>query len=202
MQILIGLLTVVLVLNSAFLILLILIQLPKKEAGAGAAFGGGAMQDMFGAQHGNVLTTATKYSASLFLVLALGLSWMNKGAKDGAIKGIEEQLKEEGKAPVKVEETPKTDAADAAAAVSNVVVEATSEAAKMAEETAGDAAEATKEAASKTADQTTSTLETVITAVSNAATSTVEGAANEANDAVKKAADALKKEIAPEAPKQ
>ena len=36
MNLLIGLLTVVLVLDCLFLILLILIQLPKKEAGAGS----------------------------------------------------------------------------------------------------------------------------------------------------------------------
>ena len=37
-----GILTVLLVLNCALLILLVLIQLPKKDAGAGLAFGGGA----------------------------------------------------------------------------------------------------------------------------------------------------------------
>ena len=37
-----GLLTAVLVLDSLLLILLILVQLPKKEAGVGQAFGGGA----------------------------------------------------------------------------------------------------------------------------------------------------------------
>ena len=38
----IGLLTVVLVLDCTLLILLVLIQLPKKDAGAGIAFGGAA----------------------------------------------------------------------------------------------------------------------------------------------------------------
>jgi len=67
----IGLLTFVMVLNCAVLILLVLMQLPKKDAGAGLAFGGGATDALFGAGSGNVLTKATKYSASIFFVLAL-----------------------------------------------------------------------------------------------------------------------------------
>ena len=42
MVFLIGLLTFVMVLDCVILILLVLIQLPKKEAGAGLAFGGAA----------------------------------------------------------------------------------------------------------------------------------------------------------------
>ena len=56
MSFLIGLLTVVLVLTCIVLILLVLIQLPKKEAGAGLAFGGAATDALFGAGSGNVLT--------------------------------------------------------------------------------------------------------------------------------------------------
>ena len=41
MGFLIGLFTVVMVLDCAVLIFLVLIQLPKKDAGAGLAFGGG-----------------------------------------------------------------------------------------------------------------------------------------------------------------
>ena len=49
MSILITLLTTVLVLNCFFLVLLILIQLPKKESGSGLAFGGGALDMALGA---------------------------------------------------------------------------------------------------------------------------------------------------------
>ena len=42
MSVFIGLLTVAFVLDCVLLILLVLIQLPKKEAGAGVAFGGAA----------------------------------------------------------------------------------------------------------------------------------------------------------------
>jgi len=60
MGFLIGLLTVVMVLDCLVLILLVLIQLPKKEAGMGLAFGGAATDALFGAGSGNVLTKITK----------------------------------------------------------------------------------------------------------------------------------------------
>src|SRR6185436_3727990 len=74
MSFLIGLLTVVLVLNCALLILLVLIQLPKKDAGAGLAFGGAATDALFGAGTGNVLTKVTKYATVSFFVLAMILA--------------------------------------------------------------------------------------------------------------------------------
>lgn len=70
----IGLLTAILFLDSLFLILLILIQLPKKEAGIGQAFGGAATDALFGSGSGNMLTNLTKYAATIFFVLAFGLS--------------------------------------------------------------------------------------------------------------------------------
>lgn len=76
MDLLIGLLTFVLVLNCTLLILLILIQLPKKDAGAGLAFGGGTSDALFGAGTGNVLTKITRHATTFFLVLALALSVM------------------------------------------------------------------------------------------------------------------------------
>ena len=71
MSFLIGMLTVVLVLDCVLLILLVLIQLPKKEAGAGVAFGGAATDALFGAGTGNVLTKVTKYATVAFFVLAV-----------------------------------------------------------------------------------------------------------------------------------
>jgi preprotein translocase subunit SecG len=76
MGFLIGLLTVVMVLDCLVLILLVLIQLPKKEAGMGLAFGGAATDALFGAGSGNVLTKITKYAATLFFVLSVVLSMM------------------------------------------------------------------------------------------------------------------------------
>jgi len=71
-----GILAFVLVVNCLLLILLILIQLPKKDAGAGLAFGGGAADALFGAGSGNVLTKVTKYATVTFFILALFLGYM------------------------------------------------------------------------------------------------------------------------------
>jgi preprotein translocase subunit SecG len=78
MSFLIGLLTFVLVLICLAVILLVLIQLPKKEAGVGVAFGGGATDALFGAGSGTVLTKATKYAAIAFFGLALLVGMLQK----------------------------------------------------------------------------------------------------------------------------
>ncbi|MBU6410306.1 MAG: preprotein translocase subunit SecG [Verrucomicrobia bacterium] len=70
-----GILTVLLVLDSALLILLVLIQLPKKDAGIGLAFGSGAADALFGAGSGNALTKVTKYATGIFFVLSLLLGF-------------------------------------------------------------------------------------------------------------------------------
>lgn len=72
----IGLLTLVMVLDCIVLVFLVLIQLPKKEAGAGLAFGGSASDALFGAGSGNVLTKITKYAAIIFFVMAIVLSML------------------------------------------------------------------------------------------------------------------------------
>lgn len=77
MGILIGLLTFLLVLDCLFLMLLILIQLPKKEAGLGTAFGSSTTDALFGAGTGTALTKLTRYAASGFLLIALTLSVMH-----------------------------------------------------------------------------------------------------------------------------
>ncbi len=94
-----GLLTAVLVLDSLLLILLILVQLPKKEAGVGQAFGGGATDALFGAGSGNALTKLTKYAAGIFLSLCLVLYVMG-GAARKAGSSVREELKKAGAASV------------------------------------------------------------------------------------------------------
>ena len=71
MSFFIGVLTFFLVVNCLVLILLVLVQLPKKDAGAGLAFGGGAADALFGAGSGNALTKITKYATVVFFALAL-----------------------------------------------------------------------------------------------------------------------------------
>lgn len=83
MILLIVFLTFLLVVNCLLLMLLVLIQLPKKEAGAGIAFGGGATDALFGSGSGNALTKMTKYSAAVFVGMSLLLSLLNANrAKD------------------------------------------------------------------------------------------------------------------------
>src|SRR5690242_18634286 len=92
MSLLIGFLTFLLVMNCLLLILLILIQLPKKEAGAGIAFGGGATDALFGAGSGNALTKITKYSASIFVGMAVLLSVLHMQAyRQGSLR-LEREL--------------------------------------------------------------------------------------------------------------
>jgi preprotein translocase subunit SecG len=74
MTIIIWLFTFLLILDCLVLMLLVLIQLPKKEAGMGQAFGGGATDALFGAGSGSALTKMTKYTAIAFFVLTLLIS--------------------------------------------------------------------------------------------------------------------------------
>jgi preprotein translocase subunit SecG len=95
MAFIIGLLTFVLVLVCAALILLVLIQLPKKEAGMGVAFGGGATDALFGAGSGTVLTKATKYSAIAFFVLALVVGILQNHFNSKRISAFEQELQKQ-----------------------------------------------------------------------------------------------------------
>lgn len=76
MQLAINLLTLVLVVVALFLGLLILLQLPKKEAGITAAFGAESTAAIFGAQSGTALTKLTRYAATGFLSLCLVIAIM------------------------------------------------------------------------------------------------------------------------------
>jgi preprotein translocase subunit SecG len=89
---LIAFLTLVLVVNSLFLILLVLIQLPKKEAGAGLAFGSGATDALFGAGSGNALTKLTKYAATTFLGLSLVLGLLNARTAHASGSSVRQKL--------------------------------------------------------------------------------------------------------------
>src|SRR5215831_18844812 len=97
MSIVIGLLTFVMVVTCLLLILLVLIQLPKKEASAGLAFGGGATDALFGAGSGNVLTKITKYAAGIFFGLALLIGILQKGGTGTST--FEKYLNQPGRAP-------------------------------------------------------------------------------------------------------
>ena len=83
----IYLLTAALVLDCLFLVLLVLVQLPKKEAGMGQAFGGAATDALFGAGSGNALTKLTKWGAGIFFVLAIALTVMGTYKTTGTNTG-------------------------------------------------------------------------------------------------------------------
>ena len=71
MNLLIAIFTFVLILTSLAMVLLVLMQKAKNDGGMGAALGGGAAEATFGADTGNVLTTATIRAAVVFFVLSL-----------------------------------------------------------------------------------------------------------------------------------
>jgi preprotein translocase subunit SecG len=103
MSFVIGLLTFILVLICIALVLLVLIQLPKKEAGIGVAFGGGATDALFGAGSGTVLTKATKYAATAFFVLAVIVGMMqsrlNKQRTSEFQRAVEQQSSQPAHTP-------------------------------------------------------------------------------------------------------
>lgn len=77
MNFLIGLLTVVLVLTSLFLVLIVLMQRAKSDGGMGAAMGGAATESAFGADTTNVLSNATIKAAIVFFVVSFTLYVLN-----------------------------------------------------------------------------------------------------------------------------
>ncbi len=76
MSIVITLLTVFLVMVSLLLVLVTLMQRPKQE-GLGAAFGGGMMNDTFGAQTTDVLQKGTVWLTVAFFGTAILLTVLN-----------------------------------------------------------------------------------------------------------------------------
>ena len=105
LPIFIKVLLVIHVLVSLLIILLVLMQRPKNE-GLGAAFGGGATDQLFGAQTTNVLQTITRWLGGIFFALTLLLSilYVKQG---GGHSPIQDKLT----APVVIPQPP-TPAAD------------------------------------------------------------------------------------------
>ena len=95
----IGLLTFIMVLDCLALVLLVLVQLPKKEAGAGLAFGGAATDALFGAGSGNVLTKITKYAAIVFFVLAVLLGALQSRFQSHTSSEFQRRLEQPSRPP-------------------------------------------------------------------------------------------------------
>jgi protein translocase SecG subunit len=105
-----GVLTFLLIVNCGILVLLILVQLPKKDAGAGLAFGGGTADALFGAGSGNALTKITKWATVAFILLAVILgsleTRMSHGNQSEFENGVEQQ--QQMQAPAMPEVAPQT----------------------------------------------------------------------------------------------
>ena len=99
MSFIIGILTFLVIINCFVLILLVLVQLPKKDAGAGLAFGGGAADALFGAGSGNALTKITKWAIVIFLLLAVVLGStmvrVHTGNQSAFEQGVESQQQQQ-----------------------------------------------------------------------------------------------------------
>jgi preprotein translocase subunit SecG len=125
---LIIVLSVVMVLDCTVLVLLVLMQLPKKEAGAGLAFGGAATDALFGAGSGNFLTKTTKWTAGIFFVLALTLSLLQSYRAHQPGSDFLQRVKEQQSAqpaiaaPPTGTPAPATQPAASAASASNVIM--------------------------------------------------------------------------------
>ena len=100
MAFIIGILTFIMVLDCLVLVLLVLIQLPKKEAGAGLAFGGGASDALFGAGSGTVLTKITRWAATGFFILAVGLGILQKNFHGRSASTFQTLMAKPGQPPV------------------------------------------------------------------------------------------------------
>src|SRR5438067_2098567 len=111
----VGILSVFLVVACLLLILLVLIQLPKKEAGMGQAFGGGATDALFGAGSGTALTKMTKYTTVIFFILTLML-WVLKAQEvKHSRTRLEKTMQELGQTDHTLPPTPPPPAATAPA---------------------------------------------------------------------------------------
>jgi preprotein translocase subunit SecG len=96
MAFVIVLFTLAMVLDAVILVLLVLIQLPKKEAGGVLAFGASGADALFGAGSGTMLTKITKYAATAFFILAIVLSLLQSAYHNRHISAFGSTL---GKTP-------------------------------------------------------------------------------------------------------
>lgn len=124
MAFIIGLLTFIMVLDCLVLIFLVLIQLPKKEAGAGLAFGGAATDALFGAGSGTVLTKVTKYAAGIFFALAFVLAIMQSRFQSRRTSDFERMLEKQPTATAPAAPASSTPAAATTPAGTNLLLSA------------------------------------------------------------------------------
>ncbi len=110
------LLEIVHVFVCLFLMLVVLLQ-QGKGGGMGAAFGGGATQQVFGGRGaGNLLTRATAICAGIFMLTSVSLAYVSSsGDRDLRARIVEEQRKGKGNEGTRIKPA-KTKPADTAPA--------------------------------------------------------------------------------------
>lgn len=104
----ISLLTLVLILISAFIVLIILMQRTSQSGGMGASLGGGAAESAFGSDTNNILTKGTIYGIFAFFLVSMTLYLMYQYRAADATAAVDVATlisadEAEGKAPVAVE---------------------------------------------------------------------------------------------------
>ena len=88
----ISLLTLALLLISAFVVLLVLMQRTSQSGGMGAALGGGAAESAFGSDTSNVLTKGTIYGIISFFLVALILYLLYQFISEEQLEGANTEL--------------------------------------------------------------------------------------------------------------
>jgi len=113
---LIALLDILHIFVCLFLMFVVLLQ-QGKGGGMGAAFGGGATQQVFGGRAaGNLLTRATAICAAIFMLTSVTLAYVSSsGDRELKARIVEEQRKGKGNEGTRVK-TPKAKPSDAARA--------------------------------------------------------------------------------------
>src|SRR5260221_9355163 len=106
---LITLLDIIHVFVCLFLMLVVLLQ-QGKGGGMGAAFGGGATQQVFGGSGaGNILTRATAICAGIFMLTSVSLAYMSSsGDRALRAKVAEEQSKAKDRGTKREKTAPAT----------------------------------------------------------------------------------------------
>jgi preprotein translocase subunit SecG len=100
------LLEIVHVFVCLFLMMVVLLQ-QGKGGGMGAAFGGGATQQVFGGRGaGNILTRATAICAGIFMLTSVSLAYVSSsGDRDLKARIVEEQRKGKGNEGTRIKAT-------------------------------------------------------------------------------------------------
>lgn len=87
------------VITSLLLVAVVLIQKPRGGGLTGAFGGGGGAQDVFGSKTGDALTWFTVSFFVIFLLLAMGLTWMTKPSLPTGPELVAEQTSQPPAAP-------------------------------------------------------------------------------------------------------